>query len=129
MSIRRQKQIAELLHQEISQLLQSETQDPRLALVTVTGVEVNADYRVAFVYVSVLGDKKERQVALRGLAKASRFLRRRLSENLSFLRFIPELEFRLDTSLEYSLHIDHLLDQVKEDADLDTSESTHERPD
>jgi ribosome-binding factor A len=129
MSVRRQKQIAELLHQEISQLLQREMRDPRLALVTVTGVEVSADYRLAYVYVSVLGDKKESQAALQGLAKAAKFLRRRLSNSLSFLRFIPELQFRLDTSLEYGLHIDHLLDQVKEDVDSHPSEPTHERVD
>ena len=65
MASQRQRQVAELIHQEISQLIQYSTQDPRLGFVTVTGVDVTGDLRLARVYISVLGDEKEAKSALK----------------------------------------------------------------
>ena len=114
MANRRQRQVSELLHQEISQLLQHRTQDPRLGFVTVTGVEVSPDLQQARVFVSVLGDKKDAKETLQGLTSAASFFRRELSQSLS-LRVVPQLSFKLDTSLEYGMHIDHLLDQISDE--------------
>lgn len=111
---RRQRQIAELLHEEISQLIQYRTQDPRLGFVTVTGVDVSPDLRLARVYVTVLGDDTEAQNTLAGLANAASYFRHQLGQSLS-LRYIPKLTFKLDTSLEYGLHIDSLLDSIKDE--------------
>lgn len=113
MTSRRQRQVAELLHEEISQLIQHSTRDPRLGFVTVTGVDVSADLRVAWVYVTTLGDDADAKKTLEGLASASSFFRYQLRQSLS-LRFIPELNFKLDKSLEYGMHIDKLLDSLKE---------------
>jgi len=110
---RRQRQVAELLHEEISQLIQHGTRDPRLGFVTVTGVDVSADLRVAWVYVTTLGDEADAKNTLEGLASAASFFRYQLRQTLS-LRFIPELNFRLDKSLEYGMRIDDLLDSLKE---------------
>jgi ribosome-binding factor A len=110
---RRQRQVAELLHQEISQLIQHSTRDPRLGFVTVTGVDVSADLRVAWVYVTILGDDSDAKSTLEGLASAASFFRHQLRQILS-LRFIPELNFKLDKSLEYGMHIDKLLDSLEE---------------
>ena len=118
MATRRQKQVAELLHQEISQLIQYRTQDPRLGFVTVTDVEISPDLRVAKVFVTVLGDDVDTQSTLEGLASAARYFRRELGQSLA-LRYVPQLSFELDTSLEYGLHIDEILDRIKE-------EQTHE---
>ena len=112
MASRRQRQVAELLHEEISQLIQHDTRDPRLGFVTVTGVEVSADLRVAHVYVSVLGDESEAQSTLAGLASAAGFFRHTMRQTLS-LRYIPELRFKLDTSLEYGSRIESLLETIK----------------
>jgi ribosome-binding factor A len=114
MATRRQKQVAELLHQEISQLLQHRTQDPRLGFVTVTGVEVSPDLRQAKVYVTVLGDEVDTQTTLKGLASAARYFRRELGQALT-LRYVPHLTFKLDSSLEYGLHIDSILDRIEEE--------------
>ncbi len=118
MSNRRQRQVAELLHQEISLLIQRQVRDPRLGFVTVTGVEVTPDLRLAHIYVSVLGGDDEVKQALKGLKSAAGFFRHELGSSLS-LRFIPELSFRLDTSLEQGLHIDHLLDSLHSEAPAD----------
>ena len=116
MASRRQRQVAELLHEEISQLLQHGTRDPRLGFVTVTGVDVSPDLRIAWVYVTVLGDDADEATTLEGLASAARYFRHQLGQTLS-LRVIPELNFKIDTSLEYGLRIDALLDSIKEQKD------------
>jgi ribosome-binding factor A len=124
---RRQRQVAELLHEEISQLIQHSTRDPRLGFVTVTGVDVSADLRVAWVYVTTLGDDAEAESTLEGLASASGFFRYQLRQSLS-LRVIPELNFKLDKSLEYGMHIDKLLDSLKEQYPpvVDDPETSHD---
>jgi ribosome-binding factor A len=116
MTSRRQRQVAELLHQEISQLIQYRTQDPRLGFVTVTRVEVSPDLSAARVYVSVLGDDTDGQNTLEGLDSAASYFRREMGHSLS-LRYVPKLTFKLDTSLEHSIRIDNLLDSLKEDFD------------
>ncbi len=114
MASRRQRQVAELLHEEISQLIQHRTQDPRLGFVTVTGVDVSPDLRLARIYVTVLGDDSDAQNTLEGLANAASYFRHQLGQSLS-LRYVPKLTFKLDTSLEYGLHIDSLLDSIKKE--------------
>ena len=121
MSNRRQRQVAELLHQEISLLIQRQVRDPRLGFVTITDVEVTPDLRLAHVYVSVLGSDDELKQALEGLKSAAGFFRHELGSSLS-LRFVPELSFRLDASLEHGLRIDHLLDALHAEAPADGDE-------
>ncbi len=111
MTTRRQRQVAELLHEEIGTLILRKARDPRLKTVTVTGVEVSPDLENAWVYVSVLGTKEQAQEALAGLRSAAGFLRRELAGALS-LRIVPHLMFRLDDSLERGMRIDQLLDSI-----------------
>ena len=112
MASRRQRKVAELLHEEISQLIQYDTQDPRLGYVTVTGVDVSADLRVAWVYITVLGEDADVQTSLKGLENAAGYFRHALRETLS-LRFIPELKFKVDNSLQHGARIEALLDTIK----------------
>ena len=114
MATRRQRQVAELLHQEISQLIQYRTRDPRLGFVTVTGVEVTPDLRHAKVHVSVLGDDADEAGTLSGLASAAKFFRHELGQTLT-LRYIPDLSFKIDKNLDHALRIDNLLDQIEEE--------------
>lgn len=114
MTTRRQRQVAELLQEEISLLIQRRVRDPRLGFVTVTGVEMSPDLRVAHVYVSVLGNEDDVQKSLASLRGAAGFFRRELGASLS-LRHLPELNFRPDYSLARALHIDQLLDALDEE--------------
>jgi ribosome-binding factor A len=115
MATRRQRQVAELLHQELSLLIQQRARDPRMGFVTVTEVEVSADLKVAHVYVSVLGSEEDAQQSLASLNHAAGFFRRELGASVS-LRYLPELDFRLDSSLEQGMHIDQLLDSLHEES-------------
>jgi ribosome-binding factor A len=115
-SSRRQRQVGELLHEEISRMLQREVKDPRLGFVTVTGVDVSPDLRHARVFVTVLGDAADAKEALAGLASAASYFRSVLRHSLS-LRYIPELTFKLDTSLEQGMRIEALLDTIEKEQD------------
>jgi ribosome-binding factor A len=102
-------------------MLIHQASDPRLELVTVTDVEVTPDLRLAHVYVSVLGEDEEVQQSLAGLRHAAGFLRRELGASVS-LRYLPELHFRLDESLERGLRIEQLLDSLEEESPSDAGE-------
>jgi ribosome-binding factor A len=112
MAKRRQRKMAELLHEEISHIILYQSQDPRLALVTITAVEITVDLQRAIVYFTVLGVKADTKEALVGLGKAAGFVRHQLGQSLS-LRRVPELTFKVDTSLERGLQIESLLDELK----------------
>ena len=112
MNTRRQRQVSELLHEEISTLIQRRARDPRLGAVTVTGVEVSPDLENAWIYVSVLGTDEEIKEALAGLKRATPFLRREIGSSLS-LRLVPQLIFRLDESVARGTRIDQLLDDIQ----------------
>lgn len=92
-------------------LLDNRIDDPRLTGVTITRVRVTADTKRADVYYSVLGDEEMRHSAQDGLESASGWLRRELGSRTR-LRNTPALFFHWDPSLEYSEHIDQLLDQL-----------------
>jgi len=121
MATRRQRQVAELLHEEISLLIQGRARDPRLRSVTVTDVEVSPDLRLAHVYVSVLGSEEEARQSLAGLRRAAGFLRRELAATVS-LRYLPELDFRLDNSSQRGLRIDQLLESLHDEANAGDGE-------
>lgn len=109
---RRTERVNALLRQEISELLLREAKDPRLAgMVTITEVDISADLRTAKVYVSVLGEEKEKEEALRGLASAAGFFRKEMTHRLT-MRYIPELTFHLDNSIEQGVHLLQLIRQV-----------------
>lgn len=97
---RRTERVKELLREEIADLLRSELRDPRLGgLLTVTQVDVTPDLRRAHVFISVLGTEEERTATMRALGHARAYIRRELGQRLR-LRYTPEVDFLLDTSME-----------------------------
>jgi ribosome-binding factor A len=112
----RTDRVGDQIRRELSELIQREMRDPRVSLVTVTQVEVSADFRHANVRVSALGAEDARAGALKALESARGFLRRELAQRLS-LRVTPELRFFLDRGAEHSQHISSLLDRLREDGE------------
>ena len=99
--------------------------DPRVAqvgMVSITRVDTTGDLRYARVYISVL-DKTQEKDVLKGLKSAAGFLRRELGRALQ-LRYTPELQFIADDSIEYGVHISHLLREIvpEEEAKGETEE-------
>lgn len=111
---RRADRVAEAIREEVARFLTEGVKDPRIVgLVTVTGVDVTRDLRHARVYVSIMGSDVERASTLEGLGSAAAHLRPLVARALR-LRVAPEIEFRLDTSLERAARIESLLSQVRE---------------
>ena len=111
MTTRRQRQVSDLLQEEISELVNRKLRDPRVEGVTVTEVRVSPDLRYADIYVTRLGDETAMQEALQGLDAASGYLKRELSRRLA-LRFMPELRFHLDVSWQRGERIERLLEEI-----------------
>jgi ribosome-binding factor A len=84
---------------EIGTLLVEEAADPRLNLVTLSGVRMNANLRIAEIFYTVSGDAEHRKEVQAGLEKATGFLRSRLGRILK-LQYTPELRFQFDEFLE-----------------------------
>lgn len=112
MVTRRQERVSERIHHEISDLLQNELRDPRLAYVTVTGVEISPDLALATVFVSALGDREARDSALAALERASGYIRRELAQRLR-MRATPTVRFAADESWERGGRVDALLDSLR----------------
>ncbi|MDD4715174.1 MAG: 30S ribosome-binding factor RbfA [Oscillospiraceae bacterium] len=112
MSSNRIGRINEEIARELSSFVR-EMKDPRVrGVVSVTAVDTSADLRYAKVFVSVL-DQERAETVLKGLKSASGWLRRELGNALS-LRYVPELVFCLDHSIDKGVHIFSLLKKMEE---------------
>jgi ribosome-binding factor A len=109
--MRRPEKLAELIREEVIQIVGYELDDPRVASVTVTDVRVADNLRDASVYVTVEGSEEERHAAMKALQKAAPFVRRQLSMALN-LRFTPEIHFVRDTVEESAARVDALLTEI-----------------
>lgn len=113
---RRIERINYLFRAEISQLLR-ESKDPRLDhFITVTEVSTSPDLRHAKVFVSIMENTEEQASVLAGLASAAGFFRRELRARLD-MRYIPELHFQQDNSLEQGAHLAELIHQLSHPTD------------
>ena len=115
-SSRRPEQVGATVRQVVTDALLREIRDPRVGLVTVTGVKVSGDLSLARVAVAVPGDAAEQERAIEGLQSAAGFFRSRLAKALT-TRTVPELRFELDRGVEHAARIDRLLAEVRRDAE------------
>lgn len=121
----RTDRVDELLRQEIGALLAKEVQDPRIGFATITDVETSPDLRHAKVWVSVIGQKADRDETLRALSDAMPFIRHELGKRLRIKR-IPDLHVRLDDSAERGTRVLHLLHELEAGTDPDKIEPIDE---
>ena len=91
-----------------------ELKDPRIGLVTLTGVETSPDLRQARVFVSVLGSERKRERTLEGLEAAHGVLQARLARELRMKR-TPQLTFEYDPSVERGVRMSQLIDELAPD--------------
>lgn len=111
MTVKRAEKVGEAIHEILSALLIKGVKDPRIGFTTITGVKLSDDLHLATIYFTVVGDEEEKKATADGLNSARGFLRRELSKNLR-MRYVPDLLFRYDASLDYGRRIDNLLDQI-----------------
>lgn len=113
--------VAELIQAEIANLLLRQLKDPRLYMTTISHVEVSPDLRYARVYISHTGNEAAQQAAVEGFFHATGFIRNQLGKRLK-LRYVPQLDFKLDTAIAYGVRISRILNTLvssdpSEDAD------------
>ena len=114
MDYRRSDKVGVVIKEEISRMLIREIKDPRIGFVTITRVKVSKDLRFVKVYFSVLGDQSAREDSLRGLNSATGFMRRELGRRLR-LRYVPDIVFSFDPSLEHMGRLAELIQEIHED--------------
>ena len=110
-SFKRADRVADLIKIEISNLLLKQVRDPRIGLVTITGVKVTDDLRTARGFFVELGKDQCSEEVQAGLGKAAGFLRRELGRRLQ-LRCVPELVFAYDPSFAYGNRIERLISEI-----------------
>ncbi len=112
--MRRPQRVADLLREEISQIVGYELEDPRLTMVTVTDVRLSENLKAARVYVTVAGNEEEHRAALTALRRAAPFVRKQLGLSLNLPR-TPEILFVRDRAEEAGERVDQLLQQIEQD--------------
>jgi ribosome-binding factor A len=108
----RADQVGEQVREEIMSIIRRELKDPRIGFVSITSVRMSPDLRSARVRVSVLGNPEQQRESLAGLVSAKGRIRHELGRRLQNLKFSPDIRFELDSSIEYSVHINELLKEV-----------------
>jgi len=107
----RAERMADVIREEISQIVGYELEDPRISTVTVTDVRLSENRRDAQVYVTVAGDEEEHRLALAALRHAAPYVKKQLSLALNLPR-TPEIHFIRDRVEEAGERIDRLLEEI-----------------
>lgn len=107
----RSVRLAETIKEEVARIILEEIKDPRIGFITLTDVEVAEDLRYAKLYVSIMGNEETVKNSLEALDRASGFIRSELGKAVR-LRYVPEISFKYDQSIEQGAHISKLLREV-----------------
>lgn len=100
------------IQRELSQIIRAEVKDPRIgSLTSVIRVETTSDLKYCKVFISVLGNDEEKDGVMKGLKNAGGYIRHLLAERVN-LRNTPELLFKLDSSVEYSVRMNALINEI-----------------
>lgn len=107
----RSARIADQIQRSLAEVIRLELRDPRVGLITLTGVELSRDQSHAKVFFTVLGSPSDVENALEGLGRAAGFLRSELAHRLT-TRKVPELHFAYDESVERGMRLSLLIDEA-----------------
>lgn len=123
--MRRVARVSEQIKREVGSMLLSEIKDDRVGvgMASVTRVEVSGDLRHARILVSIYGSESDRQQTMEGLAHATGFVRRELAKRLT-MRFVPEVQFIEDRSIEKGTQVLALLNKLAEERSAKETQPT-----
>jgi len=109
---KRTERVSDQIRMEIADILMRRVKDPRVGFVTITAVDVTADLKQAWVYVTVLQQGAQETETLDALSRAEGFIKGELGRRLK-LRYVPDLKFVKDTSIDRVSRVLNLLDEVR----------------
>lgn len=112
MSTIRRERLEEQLVRELTDIFRNRLKDPRRDGVSVIRVDLTQDLRFARVHISVFGDAGAKKEAMKMLDKAAPFIRGELGRRLH-IRYVPEIRFQPDESLEASQRVMKILDELE----------------
>jgi ribosome-binding factor A len=122
---KRTDRVGDQIRLEVADILTRRMKDPRVGFVTITSVDLSADLRQAWVYVTVLQEGEQGNEAMATLARATGFIRGELGRRLK-LRYVPELTFMRDRSVDQVRHVMSLIDTLHPDRPDTASEAGRE---
>lgn len=107
--------VSQEIQKETTDILMKRVRDPRVAGVTITGVDVTGDLQQATIYYSILSEKApDGEKTQQGLDKATGLIRRELGQRLRIFK-VPELTFERDKSVQYGERIDELIKEIHQE--------------
>jgi ribosome-binding factor A len=112
---RRTERVEHLIKEEISLIILFKLQELELGFVTVTNVKVSPDLRLASIYISVL-ERDKRELVLEKIKSNSKIIRTELASKIR-IKFVPELRFFIDDTMDYVEKIDGLIKKIHEEDD------------
>jgi ribosome-binding factor A len=110
----RQRKVADRIKELVSVVVDRKISDPDKGFTTITHVRMSPDLRIASIYFTVLGNEEITQRSLAVLNRAKNFIRNEIAPQVN-LRFIPELRFFIDDTMEYARKIEQLLENIKKE--------------
>lgn len=111
MQVKRSLRVSGLLKKEFGDIFMREVKDPAVRLATITNVKLTDDLKLAKIYVSTLGDKAARKDLMQGLERAKKFIRAEVGHRTD-LRYVPELSFYYDDTVDYVESIDTIIQKL-----------------
>ena len=109
---KRADRVADQIRMEVADILMRKIKDPRVRSVTVTDVELTADLRIAYIFVTTMETEQAEREVFAGLSKASGFVRAELGRRLA-LRYLPEIVFKRDETGPRGDRVMKLLDELQ----------------
>lgn len=107
----RKDRVSEQIRRELAELIRTELKDPRVGMISLTDVEITADYAHAKVFFSTLAEGDNLSEVQTGLQKAAGFLRRELGKRIR-IHTTPQLQFVFDQSLTRGANLSQLIEQA-----------------
>ena len=122
MASHRSEKINGQIQRELSLIITHKMKDPRIhdSNLSITSVEATADLKTATVYVSVFGDEAQKKAVIELLNSAKSFLRSSLAQVIK-VHSVPALDFEIDDSVEYGMHIEAILRNIEDKKKLKES--------
>lgn len=107
----RAERVGEQMKQEIMNIANNKVKDPRIGFLTITDVQLTNDLSIATVFLTVLGNKKQKEDTFKGLEKAKGFIKSELGSRMR-LRIVPDLNFEYDESIDYGNKIERMIQDL-----------------
>ena len=117
----RKKKLEQQVKKVVGEALIREVKDPRIGFSTVYDINLADDYSHAEILISVLGDDSQKRKTLKGLNAAKGFIRSYIGKNIR-LRHVPEITFKIDTTVEEGVDLVNLIESVNPEENDNTDE-------